>query len=135
MLNATAGNPSQTAEDRESRVQALLGLLRPQADQVLRQMAEHLVDLPEGKAFGQVEYDLRDLAHDLATSSHQAGLQAGKKGGTWGPAPSAPTAPPTPASRAFPKKPGLPPTATSPSAAPITPGTAATRGSSRLTGP
>ena len=82
MLNAPHSNPSQTADDREARLQALLGLLRPNADQVLRQMAERLVDLPEDKAFGQVEYDLRDLAHGLAASSHQAGLQAGKKGGT-----------------------------------------------------
>jgi hypothetical protein len=106
MLNATASNPSQTPDDRENRIQALLGRLRPNADQVLRRMAEHLVDLPQDKAFGQIEYDLRDLAHDLAASSHQAGLQAGKKGGTSGPAPSAPTAPPTPASRATAPRPG-----------------------------
>src|SRR5437764_11836207 len=98
MLNPPASNPSQTPDDREARIQALVGLLRPNADRVLRRMAEHLVDLPEDKAFGQIEYDLRDLAHHLAASSHQAGLQAGKKGGTRGPAPSAPTAPPTPGS-------------------------------------
>jgi hypothetical protein len=45
-------------------------------------MAERLVDLPEDKAFGQIEYDLRDLAHDLAASAHQTGLQAGKKKAT-----------------------------------------------------
>src|SRR3954447_20113158 len=106
MLNPTASNPSQTAEDREARIQALLGLLRPNADQVLRQMAEHLVDLPEDKAFGQVEYDLRDLAHDLAASSHQAGLAAGKKRGTPAPAPSARTAGPTPASSSTAPRPG-----------------------------
>jgi hypothetical protein len=61
-------------------------------------MAERLVDLPEGQAFGQVEYDLRDLAHELAAAAHQAGLEAGKKRGTKAPASSAPAAPPTPAS-------------------------------------
>src|SRR3954471_7504111 len=106
MLNAPDSNPSQTPDDRENRIQALLAQLRPNADRVLRQMAEHLVDLPEDKAFGQIEYDLRDLAHDLAASSHQAGRQAGKKGGTQGPAPSAPTAVPTPASRATDPRPG-----------------------------
>jgi hypothetical protein len=45
-------------------------------------MAERLVDLPEDKAFGQIEYDLRDLAHDLAAQAHQTGLQAGKKRAT-----------------------------------------------------
>ena len=106
MLNPTASNPSQTADDREARIRALVGLLRPQADQVLRQMAEHLIDLPEDKAFGQVEYDLRDLAHDLAASAHQASLQAGKKRATKAPAPSARTARPTPASSSTVRRPG-----------------------------
>jgi hypothetical protein len=45
-------------------------------------MAERLVDLPEDKAFGQVEYDLGDLGREIATCAHQVGLDAGKKGGT-----------------------------------------------------
>jgi hypothetical protein len=81
MLNPAASSPSQTSDDREMRIQALLEHLRPFGEQALRQMAERLVDLPENQAFGPVEYDLRDLAHDLAASSHQAGLQAGKKRG------------------------------------------------------
>ena len=90
--------PSQTPDDREARIQQLLGLLQPNADSILRRMAERLVDLPEDQSFGQVEYDLRDLAHELAASSHQAGLKAGKKRGTRAPAPSAPAATTTPAS-------------------------------------
>ena len=82
MLNTTASAPSQTSEDREARIQALLQRLRPHGEQVLRQMAERLVDLPEDQAFGQLEYDLRELAHDLAACTHQAGLEAGKKRGT-----------------------------------------------------
>ena len=82
MLNATPPPSSQTAEGREVRIRALLDQLRPQADRALRAMAERLVDLPEDKAFGQIEYDLRDLAHDLAASAHQTGLQAGEKKAT-----------------------------------------------------
>ena len=82
MLNAPASSPSQNSEAREARVQALLERLRPHGEQVLRQMAERLVDLPEDQAFGQLEYDLRELAHDLAACTHQAGLEAGKKRGT-----------------------------------------------------
>ena len=63
-------------------MQALLEQLRPFGEQALRQMAERLVDLPQDQAFGPIEYDRRDLAHDLAASVHQAGLQAGKKRGT-----------------------------------------------------
>jgi hypothetical protein len=69
-------------------------------------MAERLADLSEDQAFGQVEYDLRDLAHQLAATSHQAGLQAGKKRATRAPASSAPTVEPTPASSATGLRPG-----------------------------
>ena len=82
MLNTPLSPPSTTPEDREARIQALLAALRPDADRILRRMAEQLVDLPDDKAFGQIEYTLRDLSHDLATSAHQAGLDAGKKRAT-----------------------------------------------------
>jgi hypothetical protein len=106
MFSAVPSTPSQTSDTREARIQALLAQLRPDAEHVLRQMAERLVDLPEDRAFGQIEYDLRDLAHDLAASCHQAGLQAGKKGATTAPAVPAPTAPPTPASSTTAPRPG-----------------------------
>jgi hypothetical protein len=98
MTDSAPATPTPTNDDREARVQQLVNHLRPAADQVLRRLAERLVDLPEEQAFGQVEYDLRDLAHELASTAHQAGLEAGKKRGTAAPAMSAPTAPPTPAS-------------------------------------
>ena len=98
--------PPPTAADRQSRIEALLQQLRPNAEQLLRQMAERLVDLPEDKAFGQIEYDLRDLAHQLAAASHQAGLTAGKKRATKAPASPAPSAGKMPASRATDPRPG-----------------------------
>lgn len=94
------------ADPREARIQELLGCLQPHAAPILRRMAERLVDLPEDQAFGQVEYDLRDLAHDLAAAAHRTGLEAGKKRGTSAPAPSAPTAGPTPASSSTAPRPG-----------------------------
>ncbi len=107
MTNRSATPTSSAlAEPREARVQQLLGQLRADAEPLLRQMAERLVDLPEGQAFGQVEYDLRDNAHALAAAAHQAGLRAGKKRGTKAPAPSARTAGPTPASSATGRRPG-----------------------------
>jgi len=112
MLHTSASAPPQILQDREARIQALLAHLRPNAERVLRQMAEQLVDLPDNQAFGQIEYSLRDLAHDLAATAHQAGLQTGKKRGTKVPASSAPTASTTPASSTTGRKPGSPPTAT-----------------------
>ncbi len=106
MLNPTTSPLSQTSEDRETRIQALLEHLRPHGEKALRQMAERLVDLAEDQAFGQVEYDLRDLAHDLAASCHQASLQAGKKRATKAPASSARTAGPTLASSSTAPRPG-----------------------------
>lgn len=106
MTPRTPAPPRQTADDRAARVQELVERLRPAAEDHLRRMAERLVDLPEEQAFGQVEFDLRDLAHELAATAHQAGLEAGKKRGTKAPAPSAPTAPPMPASSSTAPNPG-----------------------------
>jgi hypothetical protein len=106
MMDALPSSSPAASDDRETRIQELLGRLRPHAEQALRQLAERLVDLPEGRAFGQIEYDLRDLAHGLAAACHQAGLQAGKKRGTKAPAPSARTARPMPASSSTAPRPG-----------------------------
>jgi len=82
MLDTCDSVASQSADDREARVQALLNALRGQAEPRLRQMAEQLADLPQDKAFGQIEHDLGDLGRDIAACAHQAGLDAGKKGAT-----------------------------------------------------
>jgi hypothetical protein len=106
MLSQADSSPSSISDTREARVQALLARLQPEADQILRRMAESLVDLPEDRSFGQIEYTLRDLAHELAASCHQTGLEAGEKKGITGPASSAPTAGPTPGSSTTGAKPG-----------------------------
>jgi len=98
MLNSTASATNQTSNDREVRRQQILAALRGDADAILERMADQLVDLPEDKAFGQIEYDLRDLAHELAAAAHQTGLRAGKKRATKVPASPARTATKTPAS-------------------------------------
>ena len=84
------------SEDRDARRQRILELLR--GDPALERMADALAELPDDKAFGQIEYTLRDLGHELAAHAHQAGLDAGKKRGTSGRASSALTARPTPVS-------------------------------------
>ncbi len=106
MLNESSFSTTPISNDRELRVLQLIERLRPNAEQALREMAERLVDLPEERSFGQIEYDLRDVAHDFASASHQAGLDAGKRGATKGPASPARTAPPTPASSATERRPG-----------------------------
>ena len=86
------------ASDRQARIDALVTQLRPTADDALRRMAEQLVDRPDTELFGDIEYRLRDAAHDLAAAAHQTGLEVRKKGGTTGPVLCAPSAAPTPGS-------------------------------------
>ena len=96
MLRNPPSATSAIPEDRDTRRQRILDLLRH--DPALERMADALADLPDDEAFGQIEYTLRDLGHELAANAHQAGLDAGKKRGTSVRASSAPTARPTPAS-------------------------------------
>jgi hypothetical protein len=82
MLDNSTSATNRTSNDREVRRQAILATLKANSESVLERMADRLVDLPEDKSFGQIEYDLRDLAHELAASAHQTGLDAGKKRAT-----------------------------------------------------
>ena len=106
MLNENASATNQIPNGREIRRAAILDALKADAEAILERMADRLTDLPEDKAFGKIEYDLRDLAHDLAASAHQAGLQAGKKRATKVPASSAPPASTTPDSSSTEPSPG-----------------------------
>jgi len=106
MFDGDGSATNQTANDREARKQEILRALRAGAADVLERMADELVDLPEERSFGQIEYSLRDLAHEMATRAHQAGLDAGKKGATEAPASSARTAKAMPASLNTEAKPG-----------------------------
>jgi hypothetical protein len=98
MLHIHPSAPSPTPEDRESRIRAVMDQLRPAAEQFLRQAAEDLVDAPDRQLFHDVELRLRDWAHELAATAHQAGLQGRKKGATAAAASPAPTACTRPAS-------------------------------------
>ena len=84
--------------DRAARLQALRDRLRPLVAQAVEQMAEGLLDTPDERLFGEIEFRLRDQAHRLAAAAHQAGLDGRKKGATSAPASTAPAATPTPAS-------------------------------------
>jgi hypothetical protein len=87
-----------TPADRAARLAALRDRLRPLAEQAAEQMAEELLDAPDGQLFGEIEFRLRDQAHRLAAAAHQAGLEGRKKGATSARASTARAATPTPAS-------------------------------------
>ena len=105
MLSQPHSATNQTSQGREARRQQLLQRLRGEADAILERLADELVDLPDDQVFGQVEYTLRDIGHDLASRAHQAGIDAGKKRGTKAPASAAPAARPTPGSSATGRRP------------------------------
>jgi hypothetical protein len=92
MLEVISSATPEATDERAIRRAAILSALRADAEGVLERMADELADLPDDKAFGKIEYDLRDMAHELATCAHRAGLDAGKKRATKVPASSAPPA-------------------------------------------
>jgi hypothetical protein len=106
MLNESTSATNRVSDEREIRRAAILAALKDDAQAVLERMADELADLPDDKAFGQIELTLRDLGHQIAACAHKAGLQAGKKRATKAPASSAPPASTTPASSSTAPSPG-----------------------------
>ncbi len=97
MLPHTSNNSPNDSAERQARVQAIRARLRPLLEQTAADMAEQLADLPDEQLFGQIEFTLRDQAHQLATAAHQAGIDVRqKKTATTAPASSATSAVTTP---------------------------------------
>ncbi len=105
MLDESTPATTKTSQDREERRQQFLQALRREADAVLERLADELVDLPDDKVFGTIEYTLRDLGHEFVSRAHQAGV-AGKKRATKVLVASARTAPATPGSSTTEPRPG-----------------------------
>lgn len=69
---------------REERIAALMEQLRPKIEQVVRQLVERAVDVPEVEEFGAIEYAFRDAGVGIANEVRQATLASRKKRGTSG---------------------------------------------------
>jgi hypothetical protein len=80
--SATTSSPPQPS--REERIEAILQQLRPHIEQVVRQMVERAVDVPEAEEFGAIDSEFRDAGQRLATEVRQAGLASRQKRGTSG---------------------------------------------------
>ncbi len=79
MSKTTSGLPT-----REERIEALMEQLRPKIEQVVRQMVERAIDVPEAEEFGAIEYEFRDAGVGIANEVRQASLASRKKRGTSG---------------------------------------------------
>jgi hypothetical protein len=69
---------------REEQIEALMQQLRPKIEQVVRQMVERAIDVPEAEEFGAIEYEFRDAGVGIANEVRQASLARRKKRGTSG---------------------------------------------------
>jgi hypothetical protein len=85
MLSSAAKTPSpipEVVETRDQRRQRLRQHLRDQALPLLDQMADTLVEVPDGELFRSVEVRLRDLGQQVAAVAQQTGLDDRKKRAT-----------------------------------------------------
>lgn len=67
---------------REEQIESLMEQLRPKVEQVVRQMVERAIDVPEAEEFGAIEYEFRDAGVGIANDVRQASLASRKKRGT-----------------------------------------------------
>jgi hypothetical protein len=67
---------------REEQIEALMQQLRPKVEEVVRQLVERAVDVPEAEEFGAIEYEFRDAGVNLANEVRQASVASRKKRGT-----------------------------------------------------
>ncbi|QEG29543.1 hypothetical protein GobsT_43390 [Gemmata obscuriglobus] len=72
-MSATNPKKSSAPEpSREERIEAVVEQLRPQIEQVVRQMVERAVDVPEAEEFGAIDTEFRDAGQNLVTDVRQA---------------------------------------------------------------
>jgi hypothetical protein len=70
------------AESRQQRVEAIMQQLRPKIEQVVRQLVEKAVDVPEAEEFGAIDFEFRDAGLDLVNDVRRAAVASRKKRGT-----------------------------------------------------
>jgi hypothetical protein len=84
MSSASTKKSSPPEPSREERIEAIMQQLRPRVEQVVRQMVERAVDVPEAEEFGAIDAEFRDAGQGLATDVRQAALTSRQKRGTSG---------------------------------------------------
>ena len=70
------------AESRQQHIEAIMQQLRPKVDQVVRQLVEKAVDVPEAEEFGAIDFEFRDAGLELVNDVRQAAVAGRKKRGT-----------------------------------------------------
>ena len=91
--NPTPAATEPHADTHDARVHELKQQLLVAMDGEIQQLATLLANMNQQCPFGQVEFDLRDIAHRLVSAAHQVALDGDKKRGTKGPRSHVPTVP------------------------------------------
>jgi hypothetical protein len=74
--------PVDPVKERQERIDAVMKELRPKLEAMLQKMVETIVDKPEAEELGAVEFDLRDMGHEMVATVQETGLASRKKRGT-----------------------------------------------------
>jgi hypothetical protein len=100
-MDASALTPEQ-----QEQADRIYEILRRNTEKDLRHMAQLLASKPDSQLFGTTEFELRDRTLEIAAMALETALSERKKGGTKGPASTAPSAAKTPSSNAGKRKHG-----------------------------
>jgi hypothetical protein len=97
--------PALTPEQQEE-ADRIYEILRRNSEKDLRELAQLLASKADGELLGATEFEVRDRTLEIAALALETALHERKKGGTSGPALSAPSAAKTPSSNAGKRKRG-----------------------------
>jgi len=79
MAQPCCTHPSET---RAERIEAIMRQLGPKVEQVVRQLVEKAVDVPEAEEFGALDFEFRNAGLDLVNEVRQASVASRKKRAT-----------------------------------------------------
>ena len=86
---ATTVPEVELTAEQEDEVARVMDVVAARMTSEMRQMVRMMATKSLGGLFGPMEFQLRDVVHRLGALTLQTVLDERKKGGTWGPAPSA----------------------------------------------
>lgn len=76
----------QLNAEQEAEAQRIEAALLKATREDIRAMARLLASKPDRRLFGQTEFQIRDLCHQIGAKAVETALEERKKGGTKGPA-------------------------------------------------
>jgi len=80
----TTTPPSELTPEQEAEAQRLAEVIAAKAQEELLQMARLLVSKRDDQLFGETEFQVRDLVHQIGARALEAAVNERKKGGTKG---------------------------------------------------